>query len=272
MGHEEPAERVTFGYREVSPAEKKRLVRDQFTPIASTYDLADTLLSFGLDARWRRMSIDFLGLRSGDRVLDACGGTAGLARLAARRVGPDGRVVVYDFNRPMMEVGKSRVAAEAQPSVMSFVMGDAEEMSFPEASFDAVTIGFGLRNLAHPIKGLGEFFRVLKPGGRLMVLEFSLPANRLLRALYHLYSFYWMPFAGRFVCGTGTSFRYLAESIRVFPGPHELLEKMREAGFAEARFRRLTNGIAVVYLAVKPASLAEGTVPPGGDRPSGEPR
>ncbi|HVP90976.1 MAG TPA: class I SAM-dependent methyltransferase [Terriglobales bacterium] len=245
-------DRVDFGYRQVSPAEKTRLVQEQFDPIARTYDLADTVLSFGLDSRWRRRSIRLLGLEAGDEVLDVCGGTAGLARLAARGVGPGGRVVVYDLNRAMMKEGRRRLAATKAAGRVSFVLGDAESIAFPDASFDAVTIGFGLRNLTDPEKGLAEFFRVLRPGGKLMVLEFSLPANLLIRGLYHLYSFRWMPFAGRLVCGTGASFRYLAESIRVFPAPAELAERMRRAGFAGVRFLRLTNGIAVVHLGIKP--------------------
>jgi len=251
------ADKVTFGFRQVSSTEKKRLVQEQFSPIARTYDLADTILSFGLDSRWRKKAIRLLGLEPGNLVLDACGGTAGLALVSARRVRPSGRVMVYDFNRPMMDAGRERLQAASplstsERSTISFVQGDAEDLSFPAGTFDAVTIGFGLRNLARPEKGLAEFLRVLKTGGKLMVLEFSLPVNAILRALYHLYSFYWMPFAGRLICGTGTSFRYLAESIRVFPKPEELAGRMRSAGFIDVRFRRLSNGIAVVYLGVRP--------------------
>jgi demethylmenaquinone methyltransferase/2-methoxy-6-polyprenyl-1,4-benzoquinol methylase len=245
-------EKVSFGYREVSTAEKKRLVQELFDPIASTYDLADTLLSFGLDSCWRKRAVRWLGLEEGDLVLDACGGTAGLARLAARRVGPGGRVTVYDFCRPMMEAGKSKIKTNEEKSRISFIQGDAEEVSFPDGTFDAVTIGFGIRNLAHPERGLSEFFRILKPGGKLMILEFSLPVFGVLRGLYHLYSFYWMPLAGRLICGRGSSFRYLAESIRVFPRPEEMAGRMRMAGFSDVRFKRLSNGIAVVYLGAKP--------------------
>jgi demethylmenaquinone methyltransferase/2-methoxy-6-polyprenyl-1,4-benzoquinol methylase len=242
---------VPFGYRQITSAEKKRLVQNHFSSIARTYDLADTLLSFGLDSLWRRKAVRLLGLKPGDRVLDACGGTAGLARLASRRIGPGGRVTVYDFNRPMMEAGRRKIRNDERTGLVSFVQGDAEGISFPDGTFDAVTIGFGIRNLARPEKGLSEFLRVLKPGGKLMVLEFSLPVNRLLRGLYHFYSFHWMPLAGGLICGTGASFRYLAESIRVFPKPDEMAEQMRSLGFWDVRFHRLSNGIAVVHLGTK---------------------
>jgi demethylmenaquinone methyltransferase / 2-methoxy-6-polyprenyl-1,4-benzoquinol methylase len=257
MGNGLKADDVSFGFRQVTSIEKKRLVQQQFDPIARTYDLADTLLSFGLDSRWRIKAIGLLGLETGDLVLDACGGTAGLAKLAARQAGPRGRVLVYDFNRPMMEAGKKMLkaapATNGQSSI-SFVQGDAEELSFSGGMFDAVTIGFGLRNLAHPEKGLKEFFRVLKPGGKLMVLEFSLPVNPVLRRLYHFYSFRWMPLAGKLVCGTSAPFRYLAESIRVYPSAEEIAGKLRNSDFTDVRFHRLCDGIAVVHLGLKPAA------------------
>lgn len=250
------ADSVSFGYRQVTSAEKKRLVREHFDPIARTYDLADVLLSLGLDGRWRTKAIGLLNLERGDRVLDACGGTGGLAKLAAQRVRPGGRVVVADFNLPMMEAGRATLGADDARNPITFVQADAEDLGFADATFDAVTMGFGLRNLAHPEKGLSECLRVLRPGGRLMILEFSLPVNRLLGALYHVYSFSWMPFAGRLICGTGAPFRYLAESVRVFPGAEAVAETMRNAGFSDVRFERLLNGIAVVYLGARPGTPA----------------
>jgi len=237
------ADNVSFGYRQVPPAEKKRLVREHFDPIARTYDLADRFLSVGLDALWRGEAIRLLGLKRGDLVLDACGGTGALAKLAARRVRPGGLAVVYDFNRPMMEAGRETLVGDETRGAIAFVQGDGEEMSFPDATFDAVTMGFGLRNLAHPGKGLDECLRVLAPGGRLMILEFSVPRNRLL---------------GRIICGTGAPFRYLAESVRVFPKPENVAAMIRGAGFSDVRFERLLDGLAVIYLGVKPGSSSIG--------------
>ncbi len=252
------AEDVSFGYRQVTSAQKKQLVQEHFHPIARTYDLADVLLSVGLDARWRTAAIGLLGLRNGDRVLDACGGTGGLAKIAAERVRPSGRVLVYDFTLPMMEAGRETLGPNEKRSLISWIQGDAEDLSFPDATFDAVTMGFGIRSLADPEKCLHECLRVLTPRGQLMILEFSVPVNRLLAGLYHLYSFYWMPFVGRLICGTGAPFRYLAESVRVFRGPEEMAVAIRNAGFSEVGFRRLFNGIAVVYLGAKPEPPANG--------------
>lgn len=252
---------VSFGYRQVSPAEKKRLVREHFDPIARTYDLADRLLSLGLDERWRRQAVGLLGLKAGELVLDACGGTGGLARLAAREVRPGGRVAVCDFSRPMMKAGRETRSGKDTRGAIDFVQGDGERMCFRDAAFDAVTMGFGLRNLAHPEKGLSECLRVLAPGGRLAILEFSVPRNRLLGGVFHLYSFRWVPFLGRLICGTGAPFRYLAESVRVFPKPEAVAAMMRRAGFSEVRFQRRFDGLAVLYSGVKPGPPRDGREP-----------
>ncbi len=243
------AEEVSFGYRRVGAPEKRRLVSGQFDAIARRYDLADALLSFGLHFHWKRRGIDRLALKDGELVLDVCGGTGDLAMLAAARVAPHGRAFVCDFNGPMMRAGRAKAERSRFAGNVLFVEGDAESMSFPDAAFDAITVGFGIRNLVHLDRGLSEMRRVLKPGGRLMILEFSLPVHAWFRRLYDFYSFRIMPFGARIICGTAGPHRYLAESIRVFDPPARVAERLKNAGFEDVRFERLTDGVAVVYLA-----------------------
>ena len=244
-------DKVPFGYRAVSPEEKKRLVREQFDPIATTYDLADAVLSAGLDERWRRRGIRLLGLREGDRVLDLCGGTGDFALLAAARTGDHSRVIIYDFNRRMMEAGRRKIGRSPRRDNIFRIQGDAELLAFVEESFEAVTLGFGLRNFVHTELGLQEIHRVLKPGGTFLVLEFSLPARRRLRSLYHFYSFRVMPLIARLVSGTAGPYRYLAESIRVFPPAEKVAELIARAGFEDVRFKSLSQGLATLYTARK---------------------
>ncbi len=247
-----PEDKVRFGYRTVGAAEKKRLVHDQFTPIATTYDRADAVLSLGLHFLWKRATIRRLGLHPGERLLDVCGGTADLALRAARRLGPAGRAVVCDFNGPMMRSGRDKSVRARNGEIVAFVQGDAEGLPFPDASFDAVTVGFGLRNLVDLERGLGEMARVLKPGGRFAALEFSLPRRRWQRALYAFYSFRLMLPAARLISGTDGPYRYLAESIRVFDPPAELAGRLARAGFGDVVLRPVSLGIATIYAAQKP--------------------
>jgi demethylmenaquinone methyltransferase/2-methoxy-6-polyprenyl-1,4-benzoquinol methylase len=246
-----PQNKVPFGYKRVTADEKRKLVDVQFDAIARTYDLADALLTFGLHFLWKRTTVRLLSLKQGNRVLDLCGGTADLGLLAAKEIGQQGSVIVYDISRPMMEVGKDKVSRSGFGGRIAFIKGDAESMCFPDRSFDAVTVGFGVRNLVHLETGLREVHRILVAGGRFTILEFSLPTHFWFRRLYDLYSFRVMPRAAKLICGTGNPFVYLAESIRVFPSPERLSWMLKEIGFATVTLRRLTDGIAVVYLARK---------------------
>ncbi|HSQ79300.1 MAG TPA: ubiquinone/menaquinone biosynthesis methyltransferase [Candidatus Bathyarchaeia archaeon] len=246
---------VHFGYRTVAAAEKKRLVQDQFTPIATTYDRADAVLSLGLHFLWKRATIRRLGLGPGDRVLDVCGGTADLALLAARGIAPDGQAVVCDLNRPMMAFGRTKSRKSRRGGLVAFVQGDAEALPFPDASFDAVTVGFGLRNLVNLDRGLAEIGRVLKPGGRMSALEFSLPRRRWQRRLYAFYSYRIMLPLARILTGTDGPFRYLVESIRVFAGSGDIPGGLGRAGLAETAARPLSLGLATIYSGRKPKEV-----------------
>jgi demethylmenaquinone methyltransferase/2-methoxy-6-polyprenyl-1,4-benzoquinol methylase len=247
-----PVDKVPFGYRTVTAADKKRLVQEQFNPIAATYDRADALLSLGLHFLWKRATVRALRLRPGDRVLDVCGGTADLALRAARRVGPEGQVVVCDINRPMMETGQTKARGARNGTLVAFVQGDAERLPFPDRSFDAVTVGFGLRNLVDLDQGLREIGRILRPGGRFAGLEFTLPRHRWQRSLYAFYSFRVMLPAARLITGTEGPFRYLAESIRVFAEVSDIPGGLRRAGLATIAVRPLSLGIATIYSGLKP--------------------
>jgi len=244
-------DKVPFGYRKVSPEEKKRLVCEQFNSIAETYDLADAVLSAGLDGRWRKKGIQLLELREGERVLDHCGGTGDFALLAASQTGERGRVFIYDFNRRMMEAGRRKIWRSGQERNILRVQGDAECIAFADESFDAVTLGFGLRNFADIELALKEIRRVLKAKGRLLVLEFSLPERAVLKSLYHFYSFRIMPLIARLVSGTAEPYRYLAESIRVFPPPDKIADLIAQAGFQDVRVSQIAQGLATLYLARK---------------------
>lgn len=243
-------EKPYFGYEQVTEAEKTRRVIRHFNSVARQYDFMNTLLSFGIHHAWKRSAVKMIGLAPGARVIDVCGGTGDLAVLASRRIGTSGRVTIYDINRAMMEAGRGKVTAAASAPV-DYVQGNAEEISFPDNTFDAAMVGYGIRNVTRMEQGFREMYRVLKPGGKMMCLEFSKPVWPLFRWLYDVYSFHIMPFLGDLITGSRGAYTHLPESIRTFPMPKALSAMMVRIGFTRVSFRRQTNGISVVHLGVK---------------------
>lgn len=241
-----------FGYLKVPEDEKAHLVRCHFNAVARNYDFMNTLLSFGTHYLWKRIAVHMMGLQAGDRVIDVCGGTADLSLLAAKGVGDSGRIVLYDINWAMMEAGRPKVAESAYAKRIVYVQGDGERLSFADNSFDAAMVGFGIRNFTHLYDGFREIHRVLKPGGKMMCLEFSQPTTPWFRFLYDFYSFHIMPAVGNFLAGCRHAYTYLPESIRLFPGPEELRRHLQGIGFRAVTYRKLTDGIAVIHLGIKP--------------------
>ena len=242
-----------FGYRKLPAKEKIDWVQRHFDTVAPKYDFMNSLLSFGIHHPWKRMAVRLLQLKAGEAVIDLCGGTGDLSVLAARDVGDSGRVVLYDINRAMVKRGKERVINASFGNRVMCVQGDAERLSIADGAFDAAMVGFGIRNLTDMERGFSEMCRVLKPGGRLMCLEFSTPTAPLFRSLYDFYSFFIMPFLGQLLVGSRSAYTYLPESIRMFASPEALSALLEKVGFANVTYRRLTNGIAVIHLGKKAA-------------------
>jgi demethylmenaquinone methyltransferase/2-methoxy-6-polyprenyl-1,4-benzoquinol methylase len=249
----DPANKRTthFGYREVPESEKAGLVGEVFRSVANKYDLMNDLMSFGVHRLWKRFAVGSSGVRRGQSVLDVAGGSGDLAALFAERVGREGRVVLSDINPAMLEVGRGRLIDRGIAGNVEFALADAEALPFPDDSFDCVSIGFGLRNVTHIDKALASMFRVLKPGGRLLVLEFSKPVLPVLDKVYDAYSFGLLPLLGRVVANDGASYRYLAESIRRFPDQETLKGLMQAAGFERVHYFNLTGGIVALHKGYK---------------------
>jgi len=245
------AQNTFFGFQRVAVDEKAGRVLNHFNSIARHYDFMNSLLSFGIHHIWKRLAVRMMDLSPGNRVLDVCGGTGDLAILAAKAIGVDGRVVIYDINRAMMQAGFHKVAGRDIEPRIRYVQGDAESISFPGAEFDAVMVGFGIRNVTNMNNGFEEMYRVLKPGGKMMCLEFSKPTFAPFRWLYDIYSFHIMPLLGEWIAGSRTAYTHLPETIRMWPLPDELTKILKGIGFSDVSHRKLTNGIAVIHLAVK---------------------
>jgi len=236
-----------FGYQQVDWDEKQRRVAGVFDSVADNYDLMNDVMSFGIHRLWKRFAIEQSGARPGQRILDLAGGTGDLAARLSRLVGPQGEVVVGDINASMLNVGRARLLDQGITGNLSFVQANAEALPFPAGSFDCVTIAFGLRNVTDKQKALASMYQVLKPGGRLLILEFSSPVVPGLQQAYDLYSFRILPLMGRLVAGDEDSYRYLAESIRMHPDQQKLAEMMRAAGFEDCDYHNLSGGIVALH-------------------------
>lgn len=237
-----------FGFQKVDEAQKAARVRGVFDSVASRYDLMNDLMSMGLHRAWKAYAVAVADVREGERVLDLAGGTGDLARAFAKRVGPRGLAVHTDINEAMLRQGRDRLLDEGL--LVPAALCDAERLPFPSGSFDLVSVAFGLRNMTHKERALSEMNRVLRVGGRLLVLEFSKVAPPL-EKLYDWYSFKVLPRLGRWVAGDADSYRYLAESIRMHPGQAELKAMMKTAGFAHVDVHNLNAGVVALHLGIK---------------------
>ena len=240
-----------FGYQQVKREEKARKVAEVFHSVADRYDVMNDLMSFGVHRLWKRYTIELAGIRKGQRVLDLAGGTGDLAGRFARMVGPEGEVVLADINASMLRRGRERMLDEGLAGNLRFAQVNAEHLPFPDNHFDLITIAFGLRNVTDKDAALRSMYRVLKPGGRLLVLEFSKPVLPGLKPVYDLYSFSALPMMGRLVTGDADSYRYLAESIRMHPDQPTLKAMMETAGFERVEYYNLSGGIVAVHRGYK---------------------
>jgi demethylmenaquinone methyltransferase/2-methoxy-6-polyprenyl-1,4-benzoquinol methylase len=237
-----------FGFQSVEEGDKARHVRGVFDSVASKYDVMNDLMSGGMHRAWKAYTVMVANLREGQQVLDIAGGTGDLSLAFAKKVGTTGRVVHTDINEAMLRTGRDRLINKGV--VLPTLVCDAEALPFPDAHFDLVSVAFGLRNMTHKDAALTEMCRVLKPGGKLLVLEFSKVAKPLEKA-YDWYSFSVLPRLGKLVAGDDSSYRYLAESIRMHPGQDELKTLMQQSGFGHVDYHNMTGGIVALHVGIK---------------------
>jgi demethylmenaquinone methyltransferase/2-methoxy-6-polyprenyl-1,4-benzoquinol methylase len=240
-----------FGFKDVDKDSKAGMVADVFHSVAARYDLMNDLMSGGIHRIWKRFTIELSGVRKNNAVLDIAGGTGDLAARFAELVGPEGRVVLADINDSMLQVGRDKLLDTGRLGNIEFVQADAQSLPFPDDSFDCVTIAFGLRNVTDINSALRSMLRVLKPGGRLLVLEFSKPENELLSKAYDTYSFRVLPVMGKLVTNDSESYQYLAESIRKHPDQDTLRDMMEDVGFSQCEYHNMTGGIVALHRGIK---------------------
>lgn len=240
-----------FGYETVDVKEKAKRVRGVFDSVAGNYDLMNDLMSMGVHRLWKRFAVELAGVRNAQKILDLASGTGDLAARFSGLVGPDGLVVMSDINAAMLNEGRARMADDGHIGNVQYSQINAEQIPFPDNTFDCITIGFGLRNVTDKQTALHAMYKALKPGGRLLVLEFSHPTSKPLQTAYDLYSFKLLPMLGKLVARDEDSYRYLAESIRMHPDQESLKEMFATAGFEDCDYHNLTGGIVAVHRGFK---------------------
>lgn len=250
-GNMNDSSRTDFGFKTVDIDEKAALVGDVFGSVAGRYDLMNDLMSLGAHRLWKHFASSQSGLRAGGKVLDVAGGSGDMSRLFANQVGPAGKVVLTDINSSMLRQGQDKLVNEGIVGNIEYVLVDAEQLCFDDNEFDCVSISFGLRNVTNKDKALSSMFRVLKPGGRLLVLEFSKPVIPILEKLYDTYSFTAIPKIGKLVTGDEASYQYLVESIRKHPDQNTLKQMILEAGFDHVKVHNLSAGIVALHVGYK---------------------
>jgi demethylmenaquinone methyltransferase/2-methoxy-6-polyprenyl-1,4-benzoquinol methylase len=243
-------DKTHFGFKQVDSDEKAGLVSDVFSSVASKYDVMNDVMSFGVHRLWKKIAMGHTGLKKGQRALDVAGGTGDLTVYLSKQVGSTGEVVISDINPDMLEQGRKRLIDKGIAGNITFVEANAEDLPFEENYFDCITIAFGLRNVTHKDKALASMFRVLKPGGRLLILEFSKPVSGLDR-IYDFYSFNILPAMGKLIANDADSYRYLAESIRMHPDQDTLKNMMEQAGFERCTFHNMTGGVVALHKGFK---------------------
>ncbi|MCU7554503.1 bifunctional demethylmenaquinone methyltransferase/2-methoxy-6-polyprenyl-1,4-benzoquinol methylase UbiE [Alteromonas sp. ASW11-19] len=244
-------EKTDFGFSQVEKTQKASLVANVFDSVAAKYDIMNDFMSMGVHRLWKRYTIDCAGARAGHKVLDIAGGTGDLTAKFSRLVGPTGSVTLADINLSMLKVGRDKLRDRGLISNIDYVQADAEALPFPDNHFDIVTMAFGLRNVTEKQNALNSIFRVLKPGGRLLVLEFSKPTSEQLSKLYDMYSFHVLPKMGQLVANDADSYQYLAESIRMHPDQETLKGMFEQAGFEQCDYQNLTGGIVALHRGYK---------------------
>ncbi|MBM6552245.1 bifunctional demethylmenaquinone methyltransferase/2-methoxy-6-polyprenyl-1,4-benzoquinol methylase UbiE [Marinomonas ostreistagni] len=240
-----------FGFKEIPADKKVEAVAEVFHSVAAKYDIMNDLMSGGIHRLWKRHTISQSGVRAGQKVLDIAGGTGDLTMKFSRLVGASGQVVLADINDSMLKVGRDKLANNGIVGNVQYVQANAEELPFPDNTFDCITIAFGLRNVTDKSKALASMNRVLKPGGRLLVLEFSKPETECLSQIYDQYSFRLLPFMGKVIANDAESYRYLAESIRMHPDQETLKGMMEEVGFERVTYQNMTGGIVALHKGFK---------------------